>query len=100
MNNSENNKETAFEAELYNSLKFYGYLFPENVPQVETFELLYGGQSVDTPLFQDVLSVDNDAPFTDIIDLEIGLAAYSSPDNQFPDLPDEESTDSENNDLS
>ncbi len=96
INNPENSNEEAFEDELYNSLKFYGCLFPENVAQVEAFEQLYSKDSIDTPLIEDILSADNDS-FGDTIDLNIGLAAYSNPDDQFPDLPDKDSTDPENN---
>lgn len=98
INNSENNNEAAFEAELYNSLKLYGYLFPENVPQVEAFEQLYGKNTVNTPLIEDILSADVDASLADTIDLEMGIAAYSNPDDQFPELLDDEPNGPENND--
>ncbi len=97
--NLEYNSEAAFEDELYNSLKLYGYLFPETVSEVEMFEKLDNGEILEAPLLQDILSSDAETLHSDNIDLEIGLAAYSSPDDEFPKLPDDSSNvDSENND--
>jgi hypothetical protein len=100
MNNiPENNDEAAFEAELFHSLKSCGYLFPENVSEVEAFEQLFGTQATDTPSIQDILAANTSASPADIFDLEdMGLAAYSNPDDQFPELPDEDSIEPKNDD--
>jgi hypothetical protein len=87
----ENNNEDVFEAELFHSLKSYGYLFPENVSEVEAFEELFGTQMTDTPSIQNVLAADTKSSSVDIFDLEdMSLAAYSNLDDQFPELPDED----------
>jgi hypothetical protein len=93
-----NNNEAAFEAELYNSLKFYGYLFPENVEEVEAFEQLQDQNIGETPSLHNIISTDTDTLLSNSVDLEIGLAAYSSPEHEFPKFPDEMPDDQENND--
>jgi len=95
MNNTEINNEKKFEDELFSSLKFYGYLFPENVPQVEVFEHLDHKITLDPPSIEEILSTDSDASFVNITDLEIGLAAYSNPDDGFLDIPEEDVDDPE-----
>lgn len=97
MNNTpENNNEAAFEAELFRSLKSFGYLFPENIQQVEAFEKLHGNHSVDTPTLKDILSEDHGDSFSNNINLDMGIAAYSNPDDPFPDLGDDADNDPEN----
>ncbi len=97
-NNPENINEAAFEAELYDSLKFYGYLFPENVRDVELFEKLYGKNEVKSPVVGDILSKEDDNLWRASIDSNMSLAAYASEDDQFPEIPGEESDDIENTD--
>lgn len=88
MNNTPDNKEeAAFEAELFHSLKSYGYLFPENIYQVKAFENLYGNYAADTPILQNILTKDAGDPFVESIDLDMGIAAYSNQDDQFPAPP-------------
>jgi hypothetical protein len=96
--NLENNGELSFEAELYNSLKFYGYLFPENVQEVEIFEQLYNKDIVEPLSFHSVLSKDSRTSQAETLDIELGLAAFSNPDQESLEFPAEETEDPGNND--
>ncbi|MEO6669296.1 MAG: hypothetical protein ABIN36_07460 [Ferruginibacter sp.] len=93
--NPEMNNEKKFEDELFNSLKFYGYLFPENVSQIEAFEGLHNESIVNAPSINDILLLESGASVDNSINLEIGLAAYSSSDDTFLDIPEEDSEDPE-----
>lgn len=96
--NFENDKEAAFEAELFNSLKSYGYLFPENIPEVESFEKLHRTDGIEIPSIEDIFSGNKGRTLADFFDLDMNLAAYSGPDEQFPKPDEKDLTEPEKSD--
>ena len=84
MNNNQYNKEKKFENELHTSLKFYGYLFPENENEVISFEKLYGKTEIEVPSFEKIFSKSYLSLESDIFDLNMRLAAFSPTGNQLP----------------
>ena len=84
MNNNQDNKEEKFENELHASLKFYGYLFPENENEVIVFDKLYGKTEIETPSFEKLISISDIALDSDIVDLNMRSAAFSPRENQMP----------------
>lgn len=84
----QNKEEAAFEAELFNSLHFYGYLFPEGAEQVRAFEKRHSNDNKETLPLEKILSAAIDLFRLDHIDIDMGIAAFSDPDEQLPELPD------------
>ncbi len=91
-NNKEHNnsEDQAFEFELFNSLKSYGYLFPENTQDVVKFEELYGNTDIEIPSniklpsHEDILKLKG-------VDFEVpmDIAAFISDEDTLPeDMPD------------
>ncbi|HEY4193935.1 MAG TPA: hypothetical protein VGM63_00250 [Mucilaginibacter sp.] len=88
--NRENNNEKTFESELYNSLKFYGYLFPENVLQVERFDKLFDVINSGAPGLENLFPLNNQFSNPESFDLNLSIAAYSDENSQFPEFPEKE----------
>jgi hypothetical protein len=89
----ENINENVFERELFNSLKFYGYLFPENVSEVDKFEKQFKKINKAAPGIGNILPLNNQFSAAENFDLNLSIAAYSDEENQFPEFPDEKSID-------
>lgn len=89
------NDDEIFEVELFNSLAFYGYLFPKSIKEVDRFEELYGNTEIDTPAiielptnkvlpnFQENKNIE--------MDLSLNKAAFRSKRNDSFDLPEDKS---------
>lgn len=95
-------KEKKIEHTIFNSLKYYGFLFPENVEDVDRFEELYGDTDVDIPEHLqslESLQLNENNPLD--FDFSNNMAAFSTNEpNQFTlplDLDKEEGLD--NNDI-
>jgi hypothetical protein len=83
--------DNAFELELYQSLKSYGYLFPENIRDVEKFETLYGNTEIETPDTID-LSKEKDFPGLQVLrNIDFGfpanIAAFTSNEDESFNMP-------------
>lgn len=94
--NAEKKTEEAFEAELFDALKFYGYLFPENPREVEMVDQLATFDDKRAPSIDKVLLATNYDTNKEIFDEDYSVAAYSADaDDPFSELPDEEADDQE-----
>lgn len=71
--------EAKFEAEVHNSLNYFGYIFPETTTDVERFEELYGDTEIETPSAFDILSKKKHSETIDfnILNNQMGMAAYA-----------------------
>jgi len=86
MNDSEENIEQSFEQELYDALKFYGYLFPENKLEISIFDQLQGNTEIQTPSLETLLAKNEQVKNSERLDLNFRMAAFSDTENQLPDF--------------
>lgn len=72
-------KEKEFEKKLFHSLKYFGYLFPENIDDVDKFEELYGDTQIDVPEHLE-LEESHNSNAESILDFDFSnrIAAFSS----------------------
>jgi hypothetical protein len=84
------NEEDKFVKQLFQSLKYYGYLFPQSSADVERFEVIYGATEIEIPeyldSFEKILS-NNEQVLK--IDLTNSIAAFSSKEKKTFKIPDD-----------
>ncbi|RLD66388.1 MAG: hypothetical protein DRI84_04895 [Bacteroidetes bacterium] len=83
--------EQKFEQKVFNSLKHFGYLFPESIKDVDRFEELHGDTEIDIPDHLQSPDILNSA---DEFSLEFGLslkvAAFSDTASKRFELPEDD----------
>jgi len=85
-----------FEKDLFYSLKYYGYLFPTSVNEINKFEEHFGKTEVNIPdnlkNFNNILDLRNHTDHNDFdINFDVKMAAISSEENDTPYLSDDDS---------
>jgi hypothetical protein len=83
-------EEEKFVKQLSQSLKYYGYLFPESSADVERFEAIYGDTEIEIPGHLESLEkiLSNDEKVINF-DLTNNLAAFTSKDKNTFEIPDD-----------
>lgn len=80
--------EQKFEQKLFHTLKFYGYLFPDNAKDVDNFEELYGDTEIDIPEHLQSLEMRNHEENLHLdLDFTNNVAAFSPNDPNSFELP-------------
>lgn len=90
-------EELKFEQKLFQSLKHYGYLFPESIKDVDRFEELYGDTEIEIPEHLqslDALNTNKELPLD--FGLAYNVAALSADEPNPFEKPDK--SDSDKND--
>ena len=83
-------EEEKFEKELLQSLRYYGYLFPESLEDVERFEMLYGDTEIEVPEHLDSLEkIKPNDEFQPGFNFSNNIAAFSANNQHDFDLFDE-----------
>jgi hypothetical protein len=84
------NEEEKFEKELLQTLRYYGYLFPESSEDVERFEALYGDTEIEMPEHLESIEkiISENKPELNF-ELSYDMAAFSSNHQNDFEIPDD-----------